>query len=286
MTITFRLLQVRTLSLLIGSLLLTSVNSAAERREPVGAVLDVSAASTVADGKSVAIELFEYLYDDQRIRVAQNGRLVLSLSANRTDYIIEGPATIKVGARELTFESGKALSSKARPDVVVSALLAGPRTQGAVRLRASRGVLPTSGSVVASNRPVLSWPALINQGEYELAIADGNGDAEQVHRVNATRWQPDANQALAWGHAYRWRVKPADTDSIGVSGNFTIISDSERDQLMQLLPAANASFAERVVYAKTLEHLGVRDEAKTVWQTLSAERPENAVLREYLKGNP
>lgn len=270
----------------MSGLLLAASGNAADRREPVGAVLDVSRASSLVDGKAAPIELFEYLYDQQRIKVAEDGRLVLSLSANRTDYIIQGPATIKVSASQLIFESGKVLSSKARPDVVVSALLAGPRTQGAVRLRASRGVLPTSGSVVASNRPVLSWPSLIGQGEYELSIADGNGGAEQVHRVNATRWQPDATQALAWGHAYRWRVKPAETDSIGVSGNFTVISDSERDQLMQLLPAANASFAERVVYAKTLEHLGVRDDAKAVWQTLSAERPENAVLREYLKGNP
>ena len=244
------------MSLLLSGLLLASNSVAADRREPVGAVLDASRASTLVAGKSLPIELFEYLYDQQRIKVAEDGRLVLSLS------------------------------SKARPDVVVSALLAGPRTQGAVRLRASRGVLPTSGSVVTSNRPVLSWPSLISQGDYELTIADGNGDAEQIYRVNATRWQPDEKQALAWGHAYRWRVKPAETDSIGVSGNFTVISDSERDQLAQLLPAGNASFAERVVYAKTLEHLGVRDEAKAVWQALSAERPDNSVLKEYLKANP
>ncbi|MES2909350.1 MAG: hypothetical protein V4688_09360 [Pseudomonadota bacterium] len=259
---------------------------AAERREPVGAVLDVSRASSMADGKSTAIELFEYLYDQQRIRVAEEGKLVLSLSANRTDYVIKGPAVVRVGTSQLIFESGKVFSSKARPDVVVSALLAGPRTQGAVRLRASRGVLPTSGSVVTSNRPVLSWPALAGQGDYELRIADGNGDAEQVYLVSATRWQPDEKQALAWGHAYRWRAKAADTEAVGVSGNFTVISDIERDQLAQLLPAGNASFAERVVYAKTLEHLGVRDEAKVIWQALSAERPDNNVLKEYLKANP
>lgn len=286
MSTSFRLLQARAMSLLLSGLLLASNSVAADRREPVGAVLDASRASTMADGKSLPIELFEYLYDQQRIKVAEDGRLVLSLSANRTDYVIQGPAIVKISVNQLVFESGKALSSKARPDVVVSALLAGPRTQGAVRLRASRGVLPTSGSVVTSNRPVLSWPSLISQGDYELTIADGNGDAEQIYRVNATRWQPDEKQALAWGHAYRWRVKPAETDSIGVSGNFTVISDSERDQLAQLLPAGNASFAERVVYAKTLEHLGVRDEAKTVWQALSAERPDNSVLKEYLKANP
>ena len=240
----------------------------------------------MADGKSLPIELFEYLYDQQRIKVAEEGKLVLSLSANRTDYVIQGPALVRVGTSQLIFESGKAFSSKARPDVVVSALLAGPRTQGAVRLRASRGVLPTSGSVVTSNRPVLSWPALTGQSDYELRIADGNGDAEQVYRVSATRWQPDEKQALAWGHAYRWRVKAAETEAVGVSGNFTVISDSERDQLAQLLPAGSASFAERVVYAKTLEHLGARDEAKTVWQALSAERPDNSVLKEYLKANP
>ena len=282
----FRLLQTQVVSLLLSGFLIASSSVAADRREPLGAVLDASHVSSLADDKSAPVELFEYLYDQQRIKVAENGRLVLSLSANRTDYVIQGPATFKVTASQLIFEAGKPFSSKARPDVVVGALLAGPRTQGAVRLRPSRGVLPTSGSVVASNRPVLSWPALIGQGDYELSIADGNGDPEQVYRVNATRWQPDATQALAWGHAYRWRVKPAETDSIGVSGNFTVISDSERDQIAQLLPAANASFAERVVYAKTLEHLGVRDEAKAAWQSLAAERPDNAVLREYLRANP
>lgn len=255
----------------------------ADSREPVGAVLDASGTVTTLGDKPAKLELFDYLYEHQRIRVAANASMVLSLRSNRTDYVIQGPASLTVKADGLQFESGKAASSKARPDVVVSALLAGPRTQGAVRLRATRGITPTPGSVVTSSRPVLGWPAQ-GQGEYELVLSDSGSETETRHAVDGTRWQPA--EALRWGHAYRWRVQPAVGTGLGASGSFTVISEADRDQLEQLRPAADASFAERVVYAKALEHLGVRDEARTLWQRLAAERPDSVALQGYIgQGN-
>lgn len=256
----------------------------ADSREPVGAVLDASSSiTTTSDGKPAKLELFDYLYDKQRIRIPADASLVLSLRANRTDYVIKGPASLTVKADGLQFDSGRIASSQTRPDVAVSALLAGPRTQGAVRLRGPRGLLPTPGTVVASVTPVLSWPAQIAEGSYELILSDGSGSGEVRVIVPDTRWQPDASRTLAWGHAYRWRVKPVEGSSPGVSGSFTVVSEADRDQLAQLAPGRDTSFAERVVYAKALEYLGVRDDAKLLWQTLAAERPDNLTLQGYLK---
>lgn len=269
--------------------MLLTTGASADNREPAGAVLDASAGvSTLGEaGKSTRLELFEYLYEQQRIKVPADATLVLSLRANRTDYTIKGPAVLVVRADGLQFESGKASSSKTRPDVVVSALLAGPRTQGAVRLRAPRsGMLPTSGSVVATIMPVISWPALVPSGDYELVLSDSSSGGETRITTNETRWQPSTEAPLAWGHAYRWRVQPVEGAAAGVSGNFAIISATDRDQLASLQPAAGASFAERVVYAKALEHLGVRDDARVLWRDLARERPDNPALQIYLKASP
>ncbi len=265
-------------------LLVLPLTTFADNREPVGAVLDASSSiTTTRDGKPATLELFDYLYDKQRIRIPANASLVLSLRANRTDYVIKGPASLLVKADGLTFDSGRIASSLTRPDVAVSALLAGPRTQGAVRLRGPRGLQPTPGTVVTSITPVLSWPAQVAEGSYELTLSDGSGGDEIRVIVPVTRWQPDATRALAWGHAYRWRVKPVEGSSPGVSGSFTVISEADRDQLAQLAPGPDTSFAERVVYAKALEYLGVRDDAKLLWQALAAERPDNLTLQGYLK---
>ncbi|MFX5895997.1 hypothetical protein ABTE59_19140, partial [Acinetobacter baumannii] len=105
----------------------------------------------------------------------------------------------------------------------------------------------TPGSVVTTNRPALGWPAQ-GRGDYELVLSDSGSDTETRHAVTGTHWQP--TDALRWGHAYRWRVQPADGTGLGTSGSFTVISEADRDQLEQLRPTAAASFAERVVYAK------------------------------------
>jgi len=250
-------------------------------------VLDTSSnVSAVTDGKSARLELFDYLYDQQKIKVPADATLVLSLRANRTDYTIKGPASLTVKADGLKLDSGRIASSKTRPDVAVSALLAGPRTQGAVRLRGPRGVLPTSGTVVATTTPVIAWPALSAGDNYELVLSDGSGNLESRITVAGTHWQPSAAQALTWGHAYRWRVKPAEGSSPGVSGNFTVISEVDHEQLEQLAPGAGADFAERVVYAKALDHLGVKDDARQLWQSLAEERPDSQALQGYLKATP
>ncbi|MEL0027288.1 MAG: hypothetical protein VW625_01275 [Perlucidibaca sp.] len=268
-------------------LLLLPALVTADSREPVGAVLDASSSvSTQTDGKPARLELFDYLFDQQKIKVPAGASLVVSLRANRTDYVIKGPASLTVQADGLRFDSGKAASSKTRPDVAVSALLAGPRTQGAVRLRGPRGLLPTPGTVVSTTSPVLSWPALSGTDSYELILSDGSGNLESRISVEGTHWQPAAAQALTWGHAYRWRVQPAEGDNPGVSGSFTVISEADHDQLTQLAPGSGASFAERVVYAKALDHLGVRDDARMLWQALAEERPDSQALQGYLKVSP
>jgi hypothetical protein len=51
-----------------------------------------------------------------------------------------------------------------------------------------------------------------------------------------------------------------------------------RQQVASLKPATNASISDRVAYAAWLEQLELKDEARTVWRTLAAERPDDRRL--------
>lgn len=60
----------------------------------------------------------------------------------------------------------------------------------------------------------------------------------------------------------------------------TNVSKELRAKIEAARPKAGASVSERVAFATWLEQLELRDEAKTYWKALAAERPDSAKLKE------
>jgi len=59
------------------------------------------------------------------------------------------------------------------------------------------------------------------------------------------------------------------------------LSEADRGRLAKLKPGQNAPFSDWLFYALALEDARQANEARPVWKKLSAERPDDAKLRQY-----
>src|SRR5581483_3999431 len=110
---------------------------------------------------------------------------------------------------------------------------------------------------------------------YRFELADDTGRV--VYRTDAsdTSVQLPAGVKLAPETVYTWTVstRAADGRRHSSSGDVAIASDDLRRQVDALRPDGKADFSDRVAYAAWLEQMGLKDEARSYWRTLAAERP-------------
>jgi hypothetical protein len=99
--------------------------------------------------------------------------------------------------------------------------------------------------------------------------------------LTGTSLKLPASVRLAENVPYTWSVSTRTPDGrrSSSSADFSIVSDSLRQQITALRPAPAAPVSERVAYASWLEQLELKDEARAIWRALAAERPDDQRLQ-------
>lgn len=247
----------------------------------VGMVLDVRGSGQITDKGAVGkLQLLAYLKPQMQISLDAGGKASLSLYATRSVYQIAGPAVVEIGKDQLTVIKGAAPVVKSMAEKLVVAAQNTDFRAGATQMRTLPPRIlvatPPNGAVLWRNQPTFSWLAM-EAAPYDITLKDLSDKVIASATVRESNWRLPANVLLDYGTTYQWTVSyksATDGRTHSATGEFSLAGKSDVDQLAALKPAEGAPIEEWVLYAAMLQSKGISEEARTVWQSISRQRPD------------
>lgn len=250
---------------------------------PVAVVTDMQGKAV---GESKPVALLAEVEGDARVQLDASARMVVVYYSSGTEYSLRGPAVIQFKAAGPEAVSGNA------PEKRQAALTAGAKE---VKLKPgglARAAYMMMGAPSALKlleltdtrsleaKPELRWAALDSARHYEVRVTrEGTGTVfattttgTSVRFPNEVSLEPDVK--------YTWRVAALLRDGTRATsvGEFSIVPDELRAEVVAARPAESAPLSQKVAYALWLEQLELRDEARKYWDIARGQRPNDATL--------
>lgn len=249
-------------------------------------VTDLSGQAEI-DGRG-ALRLMAEVPDGSLLIVGPAAHLVgVDLSSGLEYVLAAGRYTIEKSGPKA--QGNARVASSALPDGQMPPikLATGRVAQATLVMRSVRKPVTTAVSphntAVLTVSPQLRWPEESGATRQRLTIEDL---ATQLAVFQAT--VPSAptfllpeNAGLKPGGYYRWRVviEKGGQAVAEHGGEFSVLSSEASARLARFRPAAGAEFSRRTLYAALLMEAGANEEARSVWQVLREERPDDASLK-------
>jgi hypothetical protein len=187
---------------------------------------------------------------------------------------------LKFSGSGIERQTGDPGVARALPANMSLRLEANARTQPSLKKPDVGGTQPDNGETLLTNRPTLSWWSEKTHESFELRLIDCGTEIDSCSGspsrvvLRSRAWRPSAEDALEWGHFYRWSVTPLKNPRAAQGGWFWVISPDHLEVLAALHPGESRETANLVLYAQALEEVGARAEAREIWQQLANLRPE------------
>ncbi len=257
---------------------------AAARAQGVAIVTDVS-------GKVAAqapVTILAEIAADARVKLEPGSRLVVVYVKSGDEYTLAGPAQVRFRAGGPEVASGAKAQRKANPLGKDSGVTIRPLSvaQGAFVMRSGRPtarikLLTLSGTKTLDAAPEFRWQEIEPGVKYRFELTDDAGKSLYEGEVGGAAFRLPAGVQLREGVSYTWELSArlGDGKRYVSAGDFSVADGAVRAQARRLRPAAGAPVSQRVAYAAWLEQMELRDEARTYWKTLAAERPEDGKLK-------
>lgn len=247
-------------------------------------VTDVSGKAEL-EGRG-AVQLMAELPDGATLALAAGAKVVAVDLGNGREYILKTPGRYtldKAGPKASGGGrvDGSALPGGHLPDVRIAT---GRVAQATLVMRSARKGAPAVSphhTAVTTVTPTLRWPESAEASEYRLTISDASGNRAFDSTVPpAPTFVLPAGARLKAGSRYTWRVEARrEGRTLAEHGSeFTVLADAELRRLAPFRPAEGADFSRRSLYAALLMEAGATEEARALWQTLRAERPDDPAL--------
>lgn len=259
----------------------------------LGYVLDVAGQVTLmANGKRQLVEIFDRLPVDQTLNVPHGAKVVFMFRPERVEYTFIGPATLHFSTAGLQVRNGNAGVARALPPGTPARPEVSSRTRPEVRANAIGMIFPEVGETVLTNRPLLSWSGALLRQPFDLTITDCGADllicdgVPQRTSFKSAAWRPSEDDALEWGHIYRWSVKSSAKGGRELRGWFMVVAPDQLELLSVLHPGESTEVSKLVLYAQALEEVGARYDAQEIWRQLAASRPDQRGLMCKAAGRP
>lgn len=251
----------------------------------VGMVLDLQGPVQLIDSAGPArLQLLTHLLPGMRLELPAGARASVTVYASRSVYRLQGPATAEITGDGLKMLRGQPPEIRSMGERAVAAAQTGNLIPGAYRMRslavAPKVVLtaPENGSVLLQTRPSFDWEAA-EPATYTITLKAESGGLSYTSTVGARGWSlPDGVQ-LEYGKSYDWKVSypsPSGDAIHSASGKFSLATQAEIAELAALRPAATDPVEDWVFYAVVLQQRHVRAEARSAWQRVALQRPEQA----------
>jgi hypothetical protein len=268
---------------------------AAEPPPAVGLVLATrgSVSRERGDARPRRLGAGDHLRLGDRLRAGEDGEATLLFLGDGHQERLKPKAQATVGEKGCTpVGSVEPLEGKKLPPAQLEGLR-GLARSGRDAVGEPRGeqpddpppVRPMYGSMVLSDRPALSWPAVEGAESYPVRVLRGReGEDERkllLWKAGAKKPRlayPEKEKPLDRGLKYRWQVLARTEDGKDekvVDSIFLVATKGEVAELEKLKPLATSEDpAELLLAAAGYEALLVQDEALAVYEKLAAKVPD------------
>lgn len=245
-------------------------------------VTDISGLAEV-DGRGRVVLMAE-LPDGTALNIAPGARIVaIDLGSGREYVLTAGRYAVeKSGPSEV---GGKPVASSALPAGKLPAvkIATGKVAQATLVMRSARkplaGISPNQ-TAVSTTRPTLRWPDNPDATAYRVTLNDAGGKTVFDSTLPKTGVVLSASEGLQAGGRYTWRVEAVREGRTLAEhrGEFSVLGATDIYRLGQFRPGEGAEFSRRTLYAALLMEAGAIEEARSIWQALRAERPDDSAL--------
>jgi hypothetical protein len=256
---------------------------------PVAMVSDLKGkASLVAGGAHTPLVMLAEIEPNAQVEVDAGASLVALYLDGSGEYAVTGPALVAFGAQQPRAVKGAApqkrtvLGGKAGSEVRLKSVGA---AQGALVMRSvtPRGrirLVNPAGARTLESSPEFRWQFDAKNATYRFELIDEAGAVIHEADVTGNSLKLPAAVKLKENAPYTWTVstRAADGRKYSATSEFSVAPASLRQQVSAVQPQGNASVSDRVAYAAWLEQLELKDEARKVWRSLAAERPDESRL--------
>jgi hypothetical protein len=245
----------------------------------------------VAGNKEPADILIE-LATGAQISLAEGSKLSLFFFESSEEYAYEGPVEILIEAQQPKLLSGNAADTRNLNMAKLAGIAADDEDGiglGVLKLRnfekPKLQLLSPVDTTVVAMHPKFSWLPVEGATTYEFSLSNELG--KQIASAAVTDHSielPDGTQLIS-GAEYTWEITTQIPDAQEYSAHayFTVAEQEVMDQVEASRPAPTASFSEKVVYARLLEKLGSKQDAKTIWQELDALKPNSPLIQSRIE---
>lgn len=260
----------------------------AHSAEPVAMITDLKGGVRLASKTQAApLAVLSYLPPGEEIILDAGAQVVITYFAQSTEFSFKGPGRIAIQAQGAKALSGSAETRRLdseKSGAAMKFVQSGKLAYATVEMRALFPVKPTPQSPVntkiESLTPVFSWKSVADTEKYLLTLTDDRGQTIRQAETTTNSW-PIPADTIQHGAAYRWKIVAVvkSGEKFDAQGNFSVADQATIDRINAKQPAANASFSDQVTYAIFLEQEGFREKAKSIWQELAKQRPDDPNLK-------
>ncbi|MBC7376620.1 MAG: hypothetical protein H7346_04195 [Burkholderiaceae bacterium] len=272
--------------LLTASTSIALLHGAAHAQGVAMAVDRTGDVDVTAAGKTLRLNVLDYLPPDAEVRLAAGAAATLVYLASSQEWQFTGPGRYQLKAGQPAVLQGAAPKARGVPAPSAQAMAKMEPAQrermalGAIVMRASgplRIVSPNDMDLLDA-RPTLLWQAADGQ-PVRITVIDSNKAAAVQTVTTANQWTVSA--ALPAGD-YIWRAEiVSDTPTAPRNSRFKIIS-ADDPRRARIVPATDG-FGRRVARAMMLENEDLPHDALLMWRQLAAERPEEESLKQWAR---
>lgn len=218
----------------------------------------------------------------QRVDLGADGRLSVMYLQSGKELTLRGPGQYTVGDSDISVVTGAAPVAREVPRPVNSQVVVNVARSAAAstRMRDLSFIpgpeYPRRGAI-ATSQPTLRWrfdPAA-TPAEVKLTVLAEDQAKLLETRVAGTEFRLPT--PLEPGRRYFWMLDVGG-QALG-EGAFRVLPAEALARLAQARPAADAPFADRLLYALQLQDAGADADAREAWVVLARERPDLAELQ-------
>jgi hypothetical protein len=261
----------------------------AEADSNIAMIADIEGpgAITVA-GNNQAADILDELAAGSEISLEDGSKLTLFYFASSEEYTYDGPGEILIENQQPKLVSGKQANTRNLNMAKLADIAAedeGGIGLGVLKLRNFEKpklqlLAPVDTKIIAM-QPKFSWLPVAGASSYKFILSNELGKNIANISVSDNWVNLPVDTKLMSGEEYTWEivVQTADPAEYRAHAYFSIAEDYVIDQVESSRPDTAARFSEKIVYARLLEKLGLKHDAKTIWQELVVLKPNNALLQ-------
>ncbi|MBL4673773.1 MAG: hypothetical protein JKX81_16055 [Arenicella sp.] len=261
----------------------------AQEAENVAMIADIEGlgAITIA-GESEPVDILVELASGAELSLADDSTLTLFFFASSEEYTYDGPGKILIEEQQPKLLSGKEANTRNLNMTKLAGIAAedeGGIGLGVLKLRNFEKpklqlVSPVDTKVLAIH-PKFSWLPVAGATTYKFILSNDLGKKITDISLNENSVVLPDDAQLDSGEEYTWEIiaQTSEQTEYRAHAYFSVAEEHISLQVESSRPDKSASFSEKVVYARLLEKLGLKQSANTIWQELVVLKPDSALLQ-------